>query len=747
MRRARRHARPRALADAAADAGDARARASAYAARLAPTRVCQRPVLEGCGFATDANDYCYHYAVRRARLRGRGRRRGRRRRAARPLACDEPLAAPLVADANAAAGDDMRGCARAPAPTPSPTPLPTVTDLPTPLPSVAPTPAPSPLPTPRPTNYHTIAIGPFLPARDTTVRVGSPAVLNPANTWMQLKKQDNDDNYVGLAQWDAAQFTDPLAAQRVTPARVLDVATLTIDAKLNAINNTLSVHQLADDFPSCCWVANDNKNISGTTFDDLGGVDPFSDAPLATWEASPPSAAFAWNRIELNVTLDAATRAALLATDSPRGRFGFVLSDTQDGWAYLGTRDSRSGEISVTLYYEVVARSLERNWPAPTATPSISQAPTTRVTLTYQSRSDALSTDLSSLSDALSRWEALEAEPPTAGFCDVALQSAWKLNNPYVCADGAENDVAQKVTASFTVNAHRAGTWRIVQKFDWSHGGAYCMDGACTFIARGDNSYFHGRDVSLDTGWFFEWVGELAEGHHTFVSMGWERCCSTTAQLIVVDLPAPIRDGIPSTEWRNLTVDLLDEVYYSPSPTTPGPTAAFTPSPLPTPIPTLTNVMMYQSRSTRDWGWTTADRPEVPSFWLAPSNMNETIAAWAKVAAYDASVSTSTRSGRYCDLQLTSMWNLRNQYLCTTPEADGSQNMVASRVFAGFTVPANMSGTWEFEIAFDYSYGGFYCIDDDCTFITGLNTVVSICEISAGYHTYEGVGFERCCIN
>ena len=528
---------------------------------------------------------------------------------------------------------------------------------------------------------------------------------------------------------------------------MLDVATLTIDVKLNAINDTLSVHQLANDFPSCCWVANDNKNISGTTFDDLGGVDPFSDAPLATWEASPPSAAFAWNRIELNVTLDAATRAALLATDSPRGRFGFVLSDTQDGWAYLGTRDSRSGEISVTLYYEVVARSLERNWPAPTATPSISQAPTTRVTLTYQSRSDALSTDLSSLSDALSRWEALEAEPPTAGFCDVALQSAWKLNNPYVCADGAENDVAQKVTASFTVNAHRAGTWRIVQKFDWSHGGAYCMDGACTFIARGDNSYFHGRDVSLDTGWFFEWVGELAEGHHTFVSMGWERCCSTTAQLIVVDLPAPIRDGIPSTEWRNLTVDLLDEVYYSPSPTTPGPTAAFTPSPLPTPIPTLTNIMTYQSRSTRDWGWTTADRPEVPSFWLAPSNMNETIAAWAKVAAYDASVSTSTRSGRYCDLQLTSMWNLRNQYLCTTPEADGSQNRVASRVFAGFTVPANMSGTWEFEIAFDYSYGGFYCIDDDCTFITGLNTVVSICEISAGYHTYESVGFERCCMN
>ena len=33
------------------------------------------------------------------------------------------------------------------------------------------------------------------------------------------------------------------------------------------------------------------------------------------------------------------------------------------------------------------------------------------------------------------------------------------------------------------------------------------------------------------------------------------------------------------------------------------------------------------------------------------------------------------------------------------------------------------------------------------TFITGLSTVVWQGEISAGHHTYEGVGFERCCMN
>ena len=64
-----------------------------------------------------------------------------------------------------------------------------------------------------------------------------------------------------------AELTD------VNVVGIAPIATLTLYTKPNRVGNIVSVHRLANDFPSCCWVANDNKNISGTTFDDLGGVD------------------------------------------------------------------------------------------------------------------------------------------------------------------------------------------------------------------------------------------------------------------------------------------------------------------------------------------------------------------------------------------------------------------------------------------------------------------------------------------
>ena len=69
------------------------------------------------------------------------------------------------------------------------------------------------------------------------------------------------------------------------------------------------------------------------------------------------------------------------------------------------------------------------------------------------------------------------AEPPTAGFCDVALQSAWKLNNPYVCADGAENDALRAAVA--TARDARGRRWPLAKCHP-----AEAVDDACAEAAN-----------------------------------------------------------------------------------------------------------------------------------------------------------------------------------------------------------------------------------------------------------------------
>ena len=233
------------------DGRDARARVGDEAEALFSLRL-----------ATDEDAHCYHYD-------GTAREGCANANAtddaalARPLACNEAPAAPYSPDATDAGDDGMeRLCACSFGPTASPTPLPTVSPLPTPRPSPVPTSVPTSVPTYRPTNYRTQKLGPFAPARDTTVRLGNTQVINPASGALQCRRGTNNE-YVALLQWDIAPLAAELAASKFT-AHGLAYATVALRVAPRAVNNTLSVHALAANFPKCCWEADAGSwNISG----------------------------------------------------------------------------------------------------------------------------------------------------------------------------------------------------------------------------------------------------------------------------------------------------------------------------------------------------------------------------------------------------------------------------------------------------------------------------------------------------
>ena len=257
------------------------------------------------------------------------------------------------------------------------------------------------------------------------------------------------------------------------PASLSSTITLRNCVRPSAANNTLSLHALAADFPKCCWEANDgSKNITGEVFDELGGVEPYSDPPLTTWTLSPQENPAAYHWMEFNMTLDDATVAALVSPDTASGRFGVVLSSaSEDGVMYIQSAES-SSPPELSLQFEIEASSLARNWDPPTPAPTVSAAPTTQVVFTYQSRYSVYTPV--NLADALSKWAELEAEAPTEGYCDMDLTSSWNLKNGYVCPNGRGNDFAFEVEVTFTIGSGRAGHWKFETRVDASRGGAVC---------------------------------------------------------------------------------------------------------------------------------------------------------------------------------------------------------------------------------------------------------------------------------
>merc|ERR1712185_883971 len=75
----------------------------------------------------------------------------------------------------------------------------------------------------------------------------------------------------------------------------------------------------------------------------------------------------------------------------------------------------------------------------------------------------------------------------------------------------------------------------------------------------------------------------------------------------------------------------------------------------------------------------------------------------------------------------------------------GATTNIGFRAFAGFTGPANMSGTWRFQIYYDQSRGGFWCIDANCTWAQGMGNDLWEGELAEGYHSFEHMGYEKCC--
>ena len=76
---------------------------------------------------------------------------------------------------------------------------------------------PTSVPTYRPTNYRTQRLGPFAPARDTTVRLGNTQVINPASGALQCRRGTNNE-YVAVLQWDIAPIAAELAPCLMFPA-------------------------------------------------------------------------------------------------------------------------------------------------------------------------------------------------------------------------------------------------------------------------------------------------------------------------------------------------------------------------------------------------------------------------------------------------------------------------------------------------------------------------------------------------
>ena len=100
-------------------------------------------------------------------------------------------------------------------------------------------------------------------------------------------------------------------------------------------------------------------------------------------------------------------------------------------------------------------------------------------------------------------------------------------------------------------------------------------------------------------------------------------------------------------EFGNVTAERLASLIYSPSPTTPAPSAAFTPSPLPTPEPTNGDLWTWQSRFT--WDHVLTEEPGIEAARLLYQHL--------------AQVQPDTDGG-FCDRQISSMWNMQNFYLC-----------------------------------------------------------------------------------
>ena len=207
-----------------------------------------------------------------------------------------------------------------------------------------------------------------------------------------------------------------------------------------------------------------------------------------------------------------------------------------------------------------------------------------------------------------------------------------------------------------------------------------------------------------------------------------------------------------------MTAERLDSLIYSPSPTTPAPSAAFTPSPLPTPEPTNGDLWTWQSR--------VYGRIESPRHRDGEAPLSDL-----------EDEQPDTDKG-FCDVQISSMWNMMNFYLCYCAnynnlnwredatrvgcdEGDpafsaskslnrliypgGATTNIGFRAFAGFTVPANMSGTWRFQIYYDQSRGGFWCFDANCTWAQGMGDDLWEGELAEGYHSFEWIGYDKCC--